>query len=134
MGVLTAFGGVRGARAAAHMVVTGVAAFALYRTLKHGTRRRRPFRAHTDIVAHVPPLDEFSFPPGRTLHAVSFSLVAIAYFPVFALLRLPFTMLRVASRFALGRHYPSDVLAAGLIGIALASASRWVVPGASLFA
>jgi undecaprenyl-diphosphatase len=38
------------------------------------------------------------------------------------------------SRVVLGLHYPSDVLAATLIGSGLAGLSLWFVPGASLFA
>ena len=85
MGALAMFGGARGATAALHMALTGLVAAALYRHLKQWTRRPRPFRAHDDIVPYVAPLDEFSFPSGHTLHAVSFSLIALAYFPVLAL-------------------------------------------------
>jgi len=134
MGALALFGGSRGAQAALHMAVVGLIALALYRSLKKHTRRPRPFRAHQGIVAHIPPLDEFSFPSGHTLHAVSFSLVAIAYFPALALLLIPFTLLVAASRVVLGLHFPSDVLAAGLIGSVLAGVSLWLIPGVTLFA
>jgi undecaprenyl-diphosphatase len=116
------------------MAITGLVALGLYRGLKRWTRRPRPFRRHAGIVAHVPPLDEFSFPSGHTLHAVSFSLVALAYYPVLAPILLPFTLLVAASRVVLGLHYPSDVLAATGIGIGLASLSLWCVRGVSLFA
>jgi membrane-associated phospholipid phosphatase len=33
------------------------------------------------VIAHVPPLDEFSFPSGHTLQAVSFTIVAMAWYP-----------------------------------------------------
>lgn len=133
MATLAAFGGLRGAQAALHMAVVGLVALALYRRLKRHTRRPRPYRAHQGIVAHIPPLDEYSFPSGHTLHAVSFSLVAIAYFPALALVLIPFTLLVAASRVVLGLHFPSDVLAAGIIGSALAGASLWLLPGVALF-
>jgi undecaprenyl-diphosphatase len=120
--------------AAIHMGVTGLAATALYRHLKRWTRRPRPFRAHAGIVARMPPLDEFSFPSGHTLHAVVFTLVALAHAPWLAPLLAPFTVLVGMSRVVLGLHYPSDVLAATLIGSGLAGLSLWFVPGASLFA
>lgn len=132
--VFAALGGMRGVQAALHMLATGTVALALYRGLKRWTRRPRPFRACDGVVAHVPPLDEFSFPSGHTLHAVSFSLVALAYFPTLAPLLLPFTALVAASRVVLGLHYPSDVLAATIIGIGLGSLSLWIVPGATLLA
>lgn len=134
MGLLALAGGVRGATAALHMALTGLTALGLYRWLKRWTRRPRPFRAHHGIVARIPPLDEFSFPSGHTLHAVSFSLVAIAYVPWLVFVLAPFTALVAASRVVLGLHYPSDVLAASAIGVALASLSLWLVPGVSLFA
>ena len=45
-----------------------------------------------------------------------------------------FTALVAASRVVLGLHFPSDVLAAGAIGSALAGLSLWLVPGVGLLA
>src|SRR6185437_11494810 len=78
--ILALVGGPRGVHAALQMLATGLVAWLLYRTLKRWTRRPRPFRRCDGVIAHVPPLDEFSFPSGHTLHAVSFSIVAIAWF------------------------------------------------------
>jgi undecaprenyl-diphosphatase len=108
------------------MLATGAVALALYRWLKRWTRRPRPFRCCDGVVAHVPPLDEFSFPSGHTLHAVSFSIVALAYFPALAPLLFTLCALIAASRVVLGLHYPSDVLAAVAIGSALGGISLWL--------
>ncbi|NII10182.1 phosphatase PAP2 family protein [Oleiagrimonas sp. C23AA] len=132
MGVIAALGGWRGLQAAAHMALTGLAALGLYRLLKRWTRRPRPFRACPGVIAHIPPLDEFSFPSGHTLQAVGFTLVALAYYPMLAPLLVPFTLLVAASRVVLGLHYPSDVLAAGAIGTALASLSLFAINGVTL--
>jgi undecaprenyl-diphosphatase len=118
--------GSAGRIAALHMALTGLVAAALYRLLKRWTRRPRPFRAHSEIIAHVPPLDEFSFPSGHTLHAVCFTIIALAYFPLLAPLLIPFALLVAASRVILGLHYPSDVIAASLIGCLLSTVSLWV--------
>jgi len=120
------FGGTRGALAALHMALTGIVAAAMYRGLKRWTRRPRPFRAHGDIVPYIAPLDEFSFPSGHTLHAVSFSIIALAYFPVLAPVLLPFSLLVALSRVVLGLHYPSDVIAATVIGCGLGGVSLWI--------
>lgn len=123
---LVALDGWRGLLAATHMAATGLAALLLYRLLKRHTRRPRPFRACPGVIAHVPPLDEFSFPSGHTLQAVGFTIVALAWYPLLAPLLLTFTTLVAASRVILGLHYPSDVLAAIGIGGALGAVSLWL--------
>jgi len=126
MAVLAVFGGWHGALAALQMLLTGAVALALYRLLKRWTRRPRPFRSCDGVIARVPPLDEFSFPSGHTLHAVSFTIVALAWFPALAPVLVPFTMFVAASRVVLGLHYPSDVLAAVGLGAILGSVSVWL--------
>lgn len=132
IGVLALFGGTRGAHAALHMSLVGIVSATLYRVLKRWTRRPRPFRTHADITAYIAPLDEFSFPSGHTLHAVGFTLVAVAWFPWLAALLVPFALLVALSRVALGVHYPSDVLAATLIGFLLAGTSMYLLPASWL--
>ena len=79
-------------------------------------------------MPYIAPLDEFSFPSGHTLHAVSFTLIALAYVPMLAPLLVPFTLLVALSRIVLGLHYPSDVLAATVIGSLLGAISLWLAP------
>ncbi len=119
-------GGWAGVAAAAHMAATGATALLLYTLLKRWTRRPRPFASDRRIHPLVAPLDEFSFPSGHTLQAVSFSAVALAHEPLLAWLLLPFTASVAVSRVVLGLHYPSDVLAASALGGALAAVSVWL--------
>ena len=126
--------GLDGLMASAHLAATGAIALMLYKLLKRWTRRPRPYASDVRIRAWIAPLDEFSFPSGHTLHAVAFTLVALAHYPMLAWLLIPFTASVAASRVVLGLHYPSDVLAATGIGTALAALSLWLVPGVSLFA
>ncbi len=123
MALIVLIEGYPGLAASAHLAATGCAALFLYRRLKRWTRRARPCNADARIRAWVAPLDEYSFPSGHTLHAVSFSLVAVAHYPVLAWALLPFTASIAVSRVVLGVHYPSDVLAATVIGSALAGLS-----------
>jgi undecaprenyl-diphosphatase len=124
---LALFGGPTGALASLHLAAVALISLALYRGLKRWTRRPRPFASHQAITAWVAPLDEFSFPSGHTLHAVTFTLVACWYFPLLALVLVPFAVAVALSRVVLGLHYPSDVLAATVIGALLAMGSIEVV-------
>jgi undecaprenyl-diphosphatase len=54
---------------------------------------------------------------------VGFSTVLLGYFPELVWLVLPFTALVALSRPVLGLHYPSDVLAGGMLGYGLAELS-----------
>ena len=113
---LALFGGPAGTRCALHMFAAGALALVVYKIVKTCAGRPRPcVRIHT-VRRCVEPLDEFSFPSGHTLHAVAFSVVALAYFPVLAVLLMPFVVLTAISRIALGLHYPSDVFAGAAIG------------------
>lgn len=130
MAAMVLFDGLDGLVAAAHLLATGAISLALYKAIKRWTRRPRPFASDVRIRAWVAPLDEFSFPSGHTLHAVAFTIVALAYYPALAWLLVPFSAAVAASRVVLGLHYPSDVLAATALGGALASLALWVLPAA----
>lgn len=102
------------------MTGAGVAGLTIYKLIKVLTERPRPFVKSNDIVLGSPPLDQYSFPSGHTLHAVSFTLIAIHYFPPLAWLLVPLAFLIAMSRVVLGLHYPTDVLAGAGIGLGLA--------------
>jgi undecaprenyl-diphosphatase len=106
-----------------HLVGVGLVSTIVYKWLKKRTLRPRPYQAHASIEHFATPLDSLSFPSGHTLHAVAFTLVALAYYPALAWLLLPFTALIALSRVVLGLHYPSDVLAGALLGAAIAALS-----------
>lgn len=123
MGLLPVVYGVEAIPASLHMGLTALAALGVYSALKGVFRRPRPYRRDAGIRLSVPPLDEFSFPSGHTLQAVSFTMVALHWYPVLGWLLVPFTLLIAISRVILGLHYPSDVLAAVLIGALLGAGS-----------
>lgn len=104
------------------LLAAGMIGFAVYKLLKSGTSRPRPYRVLAGIRAGIAPPDAFSFPSGHTLHAVAFTLVAVSYFPALAWVLVPFTLLVALSRVVLGLHYPSDVLAGAALGALVALA------------
>lgn len=102
------------------MAGAGAAGLIIYKLIKSFTERPRPFVKNRNIVLGTAPLDQYSFPSGHTLHAVSFTLIALHDFPVLAWMLVPFALLVAMSRIVLGLHYPTDVLAGAGIGLVLA--------------
>lgn len=105
------------------MALTGLTGLLIYKWLKARTSRPRPFMVSDHIIRRVPPLDEYSFPSGHTLHAVAFSLVLLSHLPEWFWVVVPFSLLVAASRPILGLHYPSDVLAGAAVGATVAGGS-----------
>jgi undecaprenyl-diphosphatase len=117
--------GAQAAQPVVHMMLVGVVCTLVYKLLKRGTERPRPYQALGVVSAGTGVLDSFSFPSGHTLHAVAFTIVTAAYYPALAVPLGVFTLLTGGSRVVLGLHYPSDVLAGAAIGAAVAGSS-WV--------
>jgi len=115
-------------RVSMHMCFVGLVGLALYKYLKSHLVRQRPYIHHDGITLGTAPLDLYSFPSGHTLHAVSFTMVALFYYPQLDWLLIPFASLVAMSRVILGLHYPSDVLAGVLLGALLAWGSFMVLP------
>jgi undecaprenyl-diphosphatase len=122
LALLTGFGP-EAVPAVLHMIAAGLACTALYKLIKGRTLRPRPYEANPGIQPFAAPLDLYSFPSGHTLHAVAFTLVAVAYYPFLAWITVPFTLLVAASRIMLGLHYPSDVAAGAVMGGVIAALS-----------
>jgi len=115
--------GVAAVPAALHIIALGVVCTIVYKLLKRGTLRPRPYEVVQAVAPGAAVLDNFSFPSGHTLHAVAFTILAGAYYPALVAPLAAFTLLTAASRVVLGLHYPSDVLAGAAIGAALAGLS-----------
>ncbi|MFI8511644.1 phosphatase PAP2 family protein [Streptomyces sp. NPDC085460] len=99
---------------------------------KRLVRRRRPDREAARVVVgrHVPMPESASFPSGHTASAVAFATAAGVVLPPVA---VPLGLLASAvgySRVHTGVHYPGDVAAGAVLGLASGAASLAV--GASL--
>jgi undecaprenyl-diphosphatase len=105
------------------MLIAGAVGLALYKLLKVRLVRERPFIGLIGIECAMPPLDRYSFPSGHTLHAVTFTAIAIHHVPMLAWVLVPFSLLIAASRVVLGLHYPTDVLAGAVLGALIAAAT-----------
>lgn len=103
------------------MAITGVLNLLIYRSLKTTTLRERPFECEGSISLGTAPLDKYSFPSGHTMHAIGFSVVLLAYYPIWAWIVGPFCILVALSRVTLGLHYPSDVFVGAILGGSIAS-------------
>ncbi|MDH5571715.1 MAG: phosphatase PAP2 family protein [Gammaproteobacteria bacterium] len=98
------------------MTVSALIGLAIYKIIKHQTERPRPYTVIHNLVLGTSPLDKYSFPSGHTLHAVSFSYIAIFYYPELFWPLVPLAALIAISRITLGLHYPTDVIAGAGIG------------------
>lgn len=106
-----------------HMIVAGLSGTLIYKRLKKSTLRPRPFTVHKEIAQGVAILDQYSFPSGHTLHAVTFAIVSAVYFPSLSWLVGSFAALVALSRLVLGVHYPTDVIAGVILGALIAGLS-----------
>jgi undecaprenyl-diphosphatase len=120
LGLLPLIYGRAALRPALVMAITGLAGILIYKWLKSRLLRERPFIRHPGITQAMPPLDRYSFPSGHSLHAVSLTWLMVERFPELGWILIPLSGLIAASRVVLGLHYPTDVLAGGAIGAALA--------------
>lgn len=114
---LVLFDGPRGLQ----FLLTGLSVYALeiplYIMLKRLFKRERPFKQLKCWHSMVP-ADEFSFPSGHTAAAAVFAgLLGVFYTDAYLLLMLWVTLVG-ASRVMAGVHFPGDILAGAVLGLA----------------
>ncbi len=105
--------------AVATAAVVAVLAITSFSSLKKLIRRRRPFEFWPDLSCLVQPPDRYSFPSGHTMTAFSLYGTFAILLPGSGWFFCPVAVLIGLSRVFLGAHYPSDVIAGGLLGAGL---------------
>lgn len=114
---LPVFYGLVGVKLSILMLVVGLLNVSLYKRIKLRLARPRPFALYPFITKGAHVLDEYSFPSGHTLHAVTFSIIMVNFAPATAVFLVPFAVATGLSRVVLGVHFPSDVLFGAAIGL-----------------
>lgn len=122
---MAAFGGWRGRAAAA----AGVAAMATAQVLSNAVakplyRRRRPPREWVPPEELQERPDSSSFPSGHTAAAFAFAGAVAPVWPAAGAACGVSAVLVAAQRLHSGAHFPSDVAAGGVIGLAAAALIR----------
>lgn len=120
--VLAVSGGTRGRRAALRGVVSiGFASLVANTVLKSVWRRTRPAEDRPTLVRRP---ESFSFPSGHTASAFAFATAVGVEIPALA---APLGLAAAAVGYSRIRgrvHYPSDVVAGALVGVAAAFLTR----------
>ena len=121
-----------GSALALHVLLEGcVAAACLELSVKAVVRRRRP--PHNTRAVYIAPAEKFSFPSGHATRAFALAVLLSHDLPHPASMEArplwhTWALLVAASRVAIGRHYPSDVLAAALLGPLALMVAREALP------
>jgi undecaprenyl-diphosphatase len=105
--------------AARHALLALVISHFAVQLVKRTVHRRRPSLRETTTALVAEP-DKFSLPSGHSCAAMAVCFSYALSFPSFALPLIALSALIGASRVLLGVHYPGDVLAGQVIGIAVA--------------
>jgi undecaprenyl-diphosphatase len=120
-------GGPKGRRAAVAATVAALGTtYTVQRLIKPVFSRKRPFVGREIEVVGIRGTDP-SFPSGHTASSFAAATAISAFYPPAAPLVFGFATIVGISRVHLGHHFPSDVAAGGILGVAAGAVVAWAV-------
>ncbi len=87
-----------------------------YKLIKNSFKRYRPYEKDKRIDKRADPGDRFSLPSGHTSCSVIISIILSYCCPILTPFLSVWSLGVGASRIYLGVHYPTDILAGGMLG------------------
>jgi undecaprenyl-diphosphatase len=109
--------------AAARMVGAVAQVYLASEALGTLRRRPRPFARLPSVKTLVPHVPQRSFPSRHVAAGLAMAMIARRAHPHLGLIMALVAAMLGVSRVAAGLHYPSDVLAGGVVGVAV---GRWL--------
>jgi undecaprenyl-diphosphatase len=91
----------------------------VYPFCKRAVARRRPFVTYSDVPSRREPLDYYAFPSGHCMTVCAACLPVAAVHPAAGIALVLFVTSLGWSRVVLGHHYPSDIVAGSMLGVAM---------------
>ena len=96
--------------------------------LKNLVARSRPCWLRPEVTLLIKNPTDYSFPSGHTMTVTIFAFILICNHPKLAYALVPAALLLAYSRLYLYVHFPSDVLAGLLIGLAIGYLTCFLTP------
>jgi len=120
-------GGAKGRRAGLAAAIASLGTtYVVQRLVKPVFRRRRPWVERDVLVVGIRTTDA-SFPSGHSASSFAAATTLATFYPQAAPLVFALATGVALSRVHLGHHFPSDVAAGGLLGVASGTAVAWML-------